>query len=161
LESNANRKLEAQLDENSYNESQLFSVKIPANHFGYYINSKQFERVDGQIEINGIEYSYVKRRLYHDSVELLCIPNSAAMQLNTARNEFFKLTNDLQRPGQNKKSDSSPPSYKSFSSDYYGLSDLFSLSDIYFKISKRSFYYSAKLSSTEQTVNGQPPEMIA
>src|SRR5580658_5132677 len=56
LEDHANARLEAQLDMNDYDESQLISFKVPAEHLAYYNNSKQFDRVDGEIEINGVQY---------------------------------------------------------------------------------------------------------
>lgn len=121
FESNANTRLEAQLDENQYNESDLISVKVPATHLPYYTNSKTFERTDGQLEVNGVQYKYVKRRFYRDSIELMCIPNQSAMKLQTAREDFFKLVNDLQHNGQGKKSDSHPGSSKNFSIDNFTL----------------------------------------
>lgn len=107
LEDKADRRLEASLDKNGYDESQLISIKVPSSHLSYYNSNTQFERVDGKIEVGGIQYKYVKRRLYNDSLELLCIPNHDAMKLQTARNQFFQLVNDIQQHnGQSKKSDS-------------------------------------------------------
>src|SRR5260370_348016 len=97
LEDRADRQLEARLDEDRYDESQLISIKVPSSHLSYYNSTAQFERVDGQIEVGGVEYKYVKRRLFNDSLELLCIPNHAAMKLQTARNQFFQLVNDIQQ----------------------------------------------------------------
>lgn len=158
IEAKATGRLERQLDNNKYDESNLIAIKVPAKHLGYYINSKQFERVDGQIEIAGTQYNFVKRRLYNDSVEMLCIPNHAAMQVKTAKDNFFKLVNDLQHPGQNKKSESTPGSYKNFTTDYYTVNDLFNIHDLYYCIAKGSFYYSAPLTSCPLSVIGQPPE---
>jgi hypothetical protein len=104
LETENNSQLEARLDENHYDESQLISIKVPVRYLPYYSNSTEFQRVDGQIEIGGVQYKYVKRRIYADSLELLCIPNAGAMQLQTAENEFFRFSNDLQhekRSGDN------------------------------------------------------------
>ena len=115
LEDRADRRLEARLDDQDFDESQLISIKVPASHLSYYNSNTQFERVDGQIEVKGIQYKYVKRRLYNDSLEMLCIPNYAAMTIQTARNQFFQLVNDIQQHnGQDKKSDSHHTS-KSFS----------------------------------------------
>jgi len=124
LEGKADRQLEASLDEDRYDESQLISIKVPSSHLSYYNSSAQFERVDGQIEVGGVQYKYVKRRLFNDSLEMLCIPNHTAMGLQTARNEFFQLVNDVQQHnGQSKKSDShsiqkifSPTDYEAVSS---------------------------------------------
>ena len=125
LEERADRQLEARLDNESYDGSQLITLKVPSTHLSYYNPSAQFERADGQIEIGGVRYKYVERRLYNDSLELRCIPNQTAMNLQSARNEFFKLVNDLQQHGgQGKKSDShSGPGKNLFSTDYYTTGD--------------------------------------
>ena len=116
LQDRADGQLEAILDTNGYNESQLISLKVPVNSLSYYNSSTRFERVDGQIEVGGIQYKYVKRRLYGDSLELLCVPNHTAMTLQTARNDFFRQVNDLQQEnGQGKKADHH---YKGFTKDF-------------------------------------------
>ena len=116
LESRANKQLVARLDQNNYDESQLLSIKVPAAHLSYYNSSTQFERVDGRVEVGGIEYNYVKRRLFNDSLELLCIPNTTATNLQKAKNDFFRQVNDLQQQNQGKKNNSAPT--KDFSKDY-------------------------------------------
>ena len=103
LEARANHQLEALLDNNSYDESQLISIKVPITTLSYYNSSPGFERVDGQIDIAGVHYKYVERRIFQDSIELLCIPNMTAMKLQTAKNEFFRQVNDLQQQSQGKK----------------------------------------------------------
>ena len=158
LQDRANNRLEAQLDENQYDESQLISIKVPAEHLSYYISSDQFERVDGQVEINGVQYKYVKRRLFNDSLELLCIPNHTAMRLQTAKDEFFKLVNDLQHPGQNKKTDSHPGASSNFSTDYYTVIDPFSMDDLSFDQLRQSAHFICNIPTTYSPVAGQPPE---
>ncbi len=159
MEGRVNTDLEAQLDGNSYDESELISIKVPAIHLGYYTNSSQFERVDGQMEFGGIEYKYVKRRLFNDSLELMCIPNHAIMSLQTAKDEFFRLVNDLQHTGQSKKPSSHPGSSKIFSIDVYTAQDLFTMSDLYATSAKRSSPDFVKFSSFFSPTAEQPPEV--
>ncbi len=54
MQDKADEQLEEQLDKNNYDESQLVSIKVAAVHLSQYINAKMFERVDGQIEIEGV-----------------------------------------------------------------------------------------------------------
>ena len=159
MEGRVNNDLEARLDDNSYDESELISIKVPAIHLGYYTNSSQFERVDGQMEIGGIEYKYVKRRLFNDSLELMCIPNHAIMSLQTAKDEFFRLVNDLQRTGQSKKADSHPGSSKFFSIDVYTDHDLYTVSDLYCTNAKWSTPDCIKFYSFFSPTSEQPPEV--
>jgi len=124
LQDRADRRLEAVLDTDGYDESQLISLKVPVNSLSYYNPTTRFERVDGQIEVGGIQYKYVKRRLYGDSLELLCIPNRVAMKLQMAKNDFFRQVNDLQPNGQNGKKQNTPVS-KSFSTSDYTITGEF------------------------------------
>ena len=116
LQDKAGRRLEASLDKNSYDEAQLISVKVPITTLSYYNSNNRFERVDGQVEIGGVQYKYVKRRLFKDSLELLCIPDQARMGLQSAKNEFFRQVNDLQQQGATGKK--APATHKGFSADY-------------------------------------------
>jgi hypothetical protein len=118
LETQADSGLETQFDESRYDESQLISIKVPVRYLPYYSNSGGYERVNGQIEIGGVQYKYVKRRIYNDSLELMCIPNHQAMRLRVAENEFFKFSNDLARE---RKSGESSHARKYFSPDNYTI----------------------------------------
>lgn len=111
----ADNKLEAALDRNQYDESQLISIKVPLTQLSYYNSSTSFERVNGQIDIGGVRYSYVKRRIFKDSLELMCIPDLTAMQLQKNKNDFFRQVNDLQQKDQGKKNS---PATKDISKDY-------------------------------------------
>lgn len=110
----ADKALIARLDRNEYNDDQLISIKVPLTNIDYYNSSTTFERVDGQIELNGIHYNYVKRRIYKGCLELLCIPNTSVTTLQKAKNEFFRQVNDLQQ-NQGKKNNGP---VKDFSKDY-------------------------------------------
>lgn len=112
----AERRLEASLDQNNYDESALISLKVPLTSLAYFNSTSGYERVTGQIDIGGIHYQYVKRRIFGDSMEVLCIPNMASLQLQTAKNEFFRQVNDLQQQNQGKKN--STHSSKDNSKDY-------------------------------------------
>ena len=126
LEQNANAALITSLDNNQYNEEDLISIKVPSN-LPYYTNSEHFTRRDGEIELNGIKYNFVKSRVYKDSIEYRCIPNTARMKLGKAKDKFYKLVNDLQHPSQNKESGSSA-GIKNLLSEYYQQTNTWSLS---------------------------------
>ena len=105
LENKADSRLEANLDRENYNEADLVSIKV-ATTLPYYTSSASYERVDGEIVIEGVNYKYVKRRFYNDSLELLCIRNIEKTGLQNAREQFFRLANDLANDNQgSKKSD--------------------------------------------------------
>lgn len=118
MEGQADVKLEARLDRNDYDESQLIELRVPIN-LPYHNDWKEFERFSGSIEINGVHYNYVKRKVEKGELVLLCLPNDEKQQVQTTRDQFFKLVNDLQQPGSNKKSDqNNSTAFKNLLSEY-------------------------------------------
>jgi hypothetical protein len=159
IENRSELQFEAQLDNNNYDETQLVSIKVPVAHLTYYNASKNFERMDGKIEVNGVAYKYVKRRIFNDSLEVLCIPNKTAMQLTAAKNEFFKLVNDLS--SQSKKTNSHKNFSKAFSTDNYTANEIAALNTFTISISKPLIPYSENLSSSFSFIDEQPPDFLA
>lgn len=158
LQDHADQTMVANLDQNNYSDADLISIKVPATHLSSYVNSKEFQRVDGKVEIEGVQYNYVKRRFNEDSLELLCIPNRTATNLQTAKNEFFKLVNDLQHPGQSKKSDQHNSSFKSFNTEYYSDYQSFTFSNLSLVRQKTTDHYLLQIPAVYLTRAGQPPD---
>jgi hypothetical protein len=102
FENRADIAFQEKLDDNQYSQKDLISIKVPAA-LPYGASSPKFERVNGEITVNGITYSYVKRRFYQDSLEVLCIPNFAKTGIKNARDAFAKLANDFVNSGSSKK----------------------------------------------------------
>jgi len=92
-EQRADRQLEARLDVDDYEASSLFYIKVPAHSLSYYNSSSEFERVDGEIIVGDVAYKFVKRRLFKDSLELMCVVNAAAMDMERARNDHSGHSN--------------------------------------------------------------------
>jgi hypothetical protein len=109
--------IERALDRNQYNEEDLITIKIPML-IPYQVERKDFERFDGEVTVDGKIYKYVKRKVCDGNLVLLCLPDHNKMQLETAKNDLFKNSNDLQNTGS-KKSDNSKSSGKNLSNDYY------------------------------------------
>ena len=105
MQQKTDKKLEAKLDNHAYDESQLIELKIPVN-VAYQTSWTSYQRCNGEITIDGIMYKYVKRKLTNDTLYLMCIPNSAKMRLEVAKNNVFKISNDLTNDAHSKKSDS-------------------------------------------------------
>ncbi len=128
--------MELALDENNYEDHHLISIKQPTN-LPYYQNSKTFQRIDGEIEIEGVYYKYVKCRIYNDSLEMLCIPNTAKMKIQAAKADFSKLASDFQQSNNKKKSPSDAKSFQKILSEF----EEHQTSTIAFKITHLSFNY--------------------
>ncbi|HKG69981.1 MAG TPA: hypothetical protein VKA92_14000, partial [Segetibacter sp.] len=87
-------RLEASLDKQDYNDADLVTIKVPLS-LPYVNNQQNFERVDGEITVNGKILKYVKRKIADGNLILLCLPNDHKMRIESAKEEFFKYTNDL------------------------------------------------------------------
>jgi hypothetical protein len=161
FEKKVNEQFETKLDNGNYNADQLISIKVPITNLAYYTNSKLFQRVDGQVEINGVLYNYVKQRLYNDSAELLCIPNDAMMKLQTEKNDLAKSVNDVQQTEQAKKTSNHSGNAKNFSLDHYTILDIFKLTDPFADAAKRSFYFSSLNSFLYCPAIEKPPESFS
>ncbi|THU39647.1 hypothetical protein FAM09_14215 [Niastella caeni] len=90
----SDRQFIQQLDNNQYNDSELIEVKI-ALHTPYLTSWSDYERIDGEAEVNGVYYNYVKRKIYNDTLYLLCLPNKNKTQLNAARIDYANKVNDV------------------------------------------------------------------
>lgn len=110
------------VEQADYDESELISVKT-YYPLPYLTNSPDFERWDGEVNVNGIVYKYVKRRFVNDSIEFLCLPDHQLTQLKADKENLFRITNDLQQDQQNKKQNNIP-AFKRILADYCEEADL-------------------------------------
>ncbi len=156
----AERRLEANFDQNNYDESALITFKIPITSLAYYNNSSGYERMDGQIEISGVRYQYVKRRIYGDSLEVLCLPNLTSMKLRTANDDFFRQVNDLQQQTQGKKNSTHP--VNNISKDYRPAATGVVLPDAFARVAVRvaNLYAPSRLPSIYAPIAENPPEQL-
>lgn len=109
--------LESALDQNNYKEEDLITIKQPTN-LPYYNSSNEFQRVDGEVEIGGVKYKYVKCRINNGFLEMLCIPNKAKMQIEQDKNEYAKVSNDFLQNDTQKKSNAPVKSFQKSLSEY-------------------------------------------
>jgi hypothetical protein len=105
----------AQLDKNLYNDAALIEITVPLN-MPYMSNQNNYERCDGSIELKGVQYNYVKRKISNDTLHILCIPNEQKTQLHEAKNNYTKQLTDL--PSGNKKENNSQAKKVGFFSEY-------------------------------------------
>lgn len=142
------------LDKGNYSNNDLVIVKVPIN-LPYQTNWKDYERVDGEIDLNGKTYKYVKRKLYNDTMIFLCIQNEIKIKLTQKTNDYFGKVNEA--PGNNnKKCDIA----KQLSSDFEpGIP----ANAIYLpvKATHFNFYKTAFMQQEYLPLYGQPPKIVA
>jgi hypothetical protein len=147
---------EAKLDQDNYDETQLVEMRIPLN-MPYMNNQSQFERFDGEAEVNGVLYKYVKRKIENGDLVILCLPNQAKTKLLSARDDFYKLVNDLQQTSQNKKS-SNPITPKNPITEYWQEKNDFAILTWTNSLQKYYLNNTGSPVSPVLTMPGQPPE---
>jgi len=106
--------LEVALDAKEYSDDELISIKQPTN-LPYYNSTEAFQRIDGEVEIDGVKYKYVKCRIYQGSLEMLCIPNKAKMKIEQSKNDYAKFAHDFQLDNNKEKKSGSKASQKQLS----------------------------------------------
>ena len=160
LQQKSDTHLEASLDNNQYDNTQLIELKIPID-VAYQTTWAEFERYDGEIEMNGILYKYVKRKLYNDTLYLMCIPNIKKMELETARFDLIKNTNDLTQGNSSHRCDKSANSLKYLSVEYDAYSCRFNLTKRDRNFQKFEFTNQLVCLPTSPHISpGQPPDLL-
>lgn len=84
----SDQKFISNLDQKKYNDKDLFIVKIPLQNA--YQNESDFERFDGEIELKGVIYKYVKRKISDGNLILLCLRDGNKMRIESAKNNLAK-----------------------------------------------------------------------
>jgi hypothetical protein len=157
LQKKADTQLEARLDVNDYDESQLIEIRVELN-IPYQYSWSNFERHSGEIELNGKIYAYVKRKVEDGYLVLKCIPNTVKQDIKNADNILFTVNNGLDQEHNGKNNSPLNSILKSFLSDYdsdfssYYLNALQDVSNKSFQ-AVPSFFNSIYLPVSEQ-----PPE---
>jgi hypothetical protein len=111
FENQSSSRLMAKIDQQAYDDQHLIEIKVPIE-LPYNQNWTDYERVDGEIVLEGVHYNYVKRKLVNDTMILLCIPNTEKTQIHNARETFFSLVNDLQQESSKESPASKSPESK-------------------------------------------------
>jgi hypothetical protein len=127
LQQQADIELQSTVEQNRYNNEDLVEIRVPLN-LPYQTDWKEFQSYDGKIQVDGVDYRYVKRKVEKGQLVLLCIPNHSKTHLTTARDRFFMLVNDLQHNGHSKTDSKQAHTVKSPVTEYWNDISLFNVS---------------------------------
>ncbi len=94
LISHNNRKTATVINNKGYSDEELVHIKIPVL-LPYSSNWSDYERYDGEVEYEGIYYKYVKRKIYNDTLHLLCLPDFKRTRLQSAENNYARQVNNV------------------------------------------------------------------
>ena len=156
LQQKAENNIVAKIDAQHYNDADLITLTVPLS-MPYLTDSKDFERKDGEITINGKIYHYVKQKISQGNLILMCLPDEQKTQLQTAKNDFFKNQTDFQN-NTSKKSGNNSQVIKLVISDYEQLQ---TASIIFYSTGVFNTFYSHASFATQKgegIMPEQPPE---
>jgi len=151
----ASQTLEAALDQDNYDESSLIEMRVTLN-LPYQNNWTDFERFNGEIEIAGVHYKYVKRKVERGELVVMCIPNETRTRIESSKDDYFRLMNDLDQDAQAKKSGSF--AYKGFFGEYRDQRNDWSLPAPTMIDIKNISSNTSLLTAVILQIPGQPPE---
>ncbi|WP_336515968.1 hypothetical protein [Pollutibacter soli] len=161
LEKESELKMASRLEKSDYSDHELIEIKLPVN-IPYQANSAGFEQFVGEIEVDGMHYNYVKRKMQNDTLILLCLPNNDKSNISTARETFFSLVNEMNRASDGKSIPSVPAKSIKFSvSDFDSIENQFTSLTVKNKISYASQTNPGQLCSGFIEGSVQPPDAVA
>ncbi|HTF27386.1 MAG TPA: hypothetical protein VK625_01000 [Flavitalea sp.] len=120
----------------------------------YYTSSTGYEKIQGEVEVNGKHYNYVKRKISHDTLYILCITNSEKNRLSESHRDYAKLVTDA--PGnENEKKESVKK--LTFGLEYNQPAAFCSIAVVSCFLNKQGGNYYPYLSRTNIDENFRPP----
>jgi hypothetical protein len=159
-EQHAQKALTATLDNNEYNEEDLILVSKPIN-LPYYNNTNEFTRADGEAEVEGVYYTYVKYRVNNNRLEMLCLPNKQKTKIRQAKNDFFSATAGVEKQTDGKTKAPADAGAKKITGDYdEQLAYQFIASKSLATIICYNNFYNSNLGVLHKLSAEQPPDFL-
>lgn len=81
------------LDEDLYVDEDALTFKVPLT-VPYHNDSRGYERVRGDFELNGQVYQLVKQKLHRDTLYIVCVKDHVTKKINQALTDYVKTWTD-------------------------------------------------------------------
>jgi len=154
LQTKADNRLEAVIDNQQYNDADLIEIRV-ALQMPYQDRYTDFERHYGEVTIDGKAYTYVKRKIEGDVLVLKCIPNHSKQQLNKTADDLVNSNSGQDRDNNGKKQASA---LKVFSGDYDDKTQFCLLAENDSDTNIMAAAYAASLNDVLISTPHQPPK---
>ena len=99
LRYHAKSELLTRLDAKDYSSEETITLKIPFT-LPYWMDSREYERVNGEFQYQGEFYHLVEQKLEKDTLYVVCIKDASETRLHEAMTDYVKLTNDIPASSQ-------------------------------------------------------------
>ena len=153
----SNQQIAQQADNSQYADSELTEIKIKLN-LPYVTDWSAYERYDGEMELDGKHYNYVKRKVSQDTLYLLCLPNEVKTKLAIEKIDYAAKVNDM--PAGKDHTNSSGKK-NIFLNEFNQQMICFDFSVGTSVTQTERFYTHKHLPDTYIDCIGQPPEVIS
>lgn len=158
VQKSADIRYQQSLDNNTEDERGMITLKVDLN-MPYLAQNTSFERVDGEITIDGKIYKYVKRKIHNGKLVLLCLPDEKRTKLKSSREEYFSIANNL-AAHSDKQSAPKASFQKSITTDYDSNILSYHINARVVTIHYGLPQSESFLSSTYQNLPAQPPDLV-
>lgn len=81
------------LDDHQYTAEETVTLTVPLT-MPYQLDTKDYERVDGEIQYNGEFYRLVKQKFDNDTLYIVCIKDHTSKRINQALMDYVKTFRD-------------------------------------------------------------------
>ena len=81
------------LDNHQYSEEETIVLTVPLS-IPYQLDSKDYERVDGEFEHEGEFYRLVKQKYQNDTLFMVCIKDHTSKRIEQALTDYVKTFTD-------------------------------------------------------------------
>jgi hypothetical protein len=95
----AKSEMRVRLDAGNYSNEETVTLKIPFT-LPYWMDSRAYERVNGEFQYQGEFYQLVEQKLEKDTLYVVCIRDAKEKKLHEVMTDYVKLTNDLPTSSQ-------------------------------------------------------------
>lgn len=132
FETHYDEQMEMALDNKDYDTSRIIEldskIVLP-----YVADMADFERIDGEVMIDGVYYKFIERKYENGHIIYRCIPNTNKIKLHHARSIFYQLMNELKDTPASQKQGSKQVNVKKTIAEYelqqspelkYGITEL-------------------------------------
>lgn len=155
LEHRSDVALVQKIDRQDYDESHLIELRVPLNAPYLSGSDTEFERIDGEVIIEGTHYNYVKRKVENGELVLMCIPNEGKTKILSSRVDFFKMVNDVDQSSEGKSKNTG--SFKSFTTEYRQENNSWNIPRLVFGNHLKHSSFTASISTGFDAIPEQPP----
>jgi len=153
----SDRILNEQISTNNYKQSDLVEIKIPVKLSSLY-DWTTYQNVYGQVQLSHNNYNYVKLKITHDTLYLMCLPNYEKTRLIDANIICAKQVSDSPL---NKKSNSTLPRPPETNNKYNHETVNHSFRVPIITLKNIHIYILPFMDYPLIPINGQPPEAIS